>query len=156
MWILWEKHVIEDEKHFICSCSLYNDWRNSLYLKINYTQPEFQSMSVNDKFVYMLQNKQHLVAKFCHQAWSKRRQNDINNIYKVLYFPLILSCKLCIKWQISPVWLGDLHSICATSLVYIYVSCHYNKDICIVLYVCRFFMVIKPTVYCISTVTTHD
>ncbi len=34
------------------------------------TQPEFQSMPVNDKFMYMLQNKQHLVAKYCHQAFS--------------------------------------------------------------------------------------
>ncbi len=49
-----------------------------MYLKINYTQPEFQSMSVNDKFVYMLQNKQHLVAKFCHQAFSKKRQQLYN------------------------------------------------------------------------------
>ncbi len=45
MWILW-KNVIEDEKHFICPSSFYNDLRNSLYLKINYTQPEFQSMSI--------------------------------------------------------------------------------------------------------------
>ncbi len=29
-------------------------------------------------------------------------------------------------------WLGDLHNMCATSFVYIYISCHYNKDICIV------------------------
>ncbi len=37
----------------------FNDLRNSLYLKINYTQPEVQSMTVkvNDKFVKMLQNK---------------------------------------------------------------------------------------------------
>ncbi len=41
----------------------------SLYLNINYAQPEFQSMSVSDKFVYMLQNKQHLVATFCHQTF---------------------------------------------------------------------------------------
>ncbi len=68
-----EKNVIEDEKHFIYSCTFYNDLRNSLSLKINYTQPEFQSKSVNDKFVYMLQNKQYLVAKFCHQAFSQRR-----------------------------------------------------------------------------------
>ncbi len=47
-------------------------------MKINYTQPEFQSMSVNDKFVYMLQNKQHLVAKFCNQAFSKIRHNLYN------------------------------------------------------------------------------
>ncbi len=66
-----EKNVIEDEKHFICSCSFYNDLRNGLYLKIYYTQPEFQTMSVNDKFVYMLQNKQHLVTTFCHQTFSK-------------------------------------------------------------------------------------
>ncbi len=32
-----EKNVIEDENHFICSCSFYNDLRNSLYLKMNYT-----------------------------------------------------------------------------------------------------------------------
>ncbi len=75
-----EKNVIEDEKHFICSCSFYNDLRNSLHLKINYTQPEFQSMSVNDTFVYMLQNKQHLMAKFCHQAFSIRRQK-LYNLY---------------------------------------------------------------------------
>ncbi len=55
-----EKHVIEDEKHFICSCLFYNDLRNSLYL-------------ANDKFVYMLQNKHQLVTKVCHQALSKRR-----------------------------------------------------------------------------------
>ncbi len=50
-----ETNVIEDETHFICSCSFYNELRNSLYLIINYTQPEFQSMWVNDKFVYILQ-----------------------------------------------------------------------------------------------------
>ncbi len=73
-----KKKIIEDEKHFICSSSYYNDLRNSLYSKINYTEPEFQSMTVNDKFVYMLQNKQYLVAKFCHQAFSKRRQKLYN------------------------------------------------------------------------------
>ncbi len=51
---------------------------NSLYLKIDYTQPELQFMSINDRFVYMLQNKQHLVAKICHQAFSKGRQNLSN------------------------------------------------------------------------------
>ncbi len=72
------KNVVEREKHFICLCSLYNDFRNSLYLNINYTQPELQSISDNDKFVYILQNKQHLVTKFCHQTFSKRRQK-LNN-----------------------------------------------------------------------------
>ncbi len=57
---------------------LYNDLRNSLYLKINYTLPECKSMSVNDKFVYMLDNKQHLVDTFCHQAFSKTRQKLYN------------------------------------------------------------------------------
>ncbi len=46
----------------------------------------------------------------------------------------MLSCTLCIKWHISPMWLGGLHNICATSCVYIHISCHYNKDIYIVLY----------------------
>ncbi len=64
-----EKSVIEDENHFIGSCLFYNDLRNSLYLKINYTQPEFKSMSVNDKFVYMLQNKQHLIVTFCPSSF---------------------------------------------------------------------------------------
>ncbi len=30
--------------------------------------------------------------------------------------------------------LGGLHNICATSCIYIDISCHYNKDISIVLY----------------------
>ncbi len=69
---------MEDEKHFIYSCLFYNDLRNSLYLKINCTQPKFQSMSINDMFVYMLQNKQHLEAKFHYQAFSRRRQKVYN------------------------------------------------------------------------------
>ncbi len=38
------------EKQFILSCSFYNDLRKGLYLKMNYAQPEFQSMLVNDRF----------------------------------------------------------------------------------------------------------
>ncbi len=54
--------------------------KNTLYAHVHltmiyYTQPEFQSMSVNDKFVkYLLQNNQYRVAKCCYQAFSKRRQ----------------------------------------------------------------------------------
>ncbi len=36
-------------------------------------------------------------------------------------------------------WLRGLQNICTTSFVYIYISCHYNRDIyivyCIVLYI---------------------
>ncbi len=68
MWSLW-KNVIEDEKHFIYLCLFYNDLRNSLYSKINYTQPEFQSMLVYDNVVYWL-----------NSAFPKRRQKYITNI----------------------------------------------------------------------------
>ncbi len=103
-----------------------------MQLKINYTQPEFRSMSVNETFVHMLQNKQHLVARFCHQAFSKSRKNYINYYLESTVFFSELSCTWSIKWQISPMWLGGLHNICATSFVHIHISCYYNKDICIV------------------------
>ncbi len=57
-----------------------------MQLKINYTQPEFQSMLVNDKFEYMLHNKQHLVVEFCHQAYSKRRQTLCNQYLESAVF----------------------------------------------------------------------
>ncbi len=111
-----EKNIIEDEKHFMCSCSFYNDLRNSLYLKINYTQPEFQSMSFKYKFVYIIQNKQHQVAKFFHQAFSKRWQKSYNSIFRkyciFLWFCLALDEK------------SDKSALCGLEVYIIFVLHH--------------------------------
>ncbi len=68
----------------------------------------------------------------------------------MLYFPLILSCTLSIKWQISTVWLRDLHNICAISFVYIYIFLVTIIKIfvlnCIVLYM----IIVRVALYCFN------
>ncbi len=55
--------------------AFYNDLRNSLYSKINYTQRElFLSMSVNNRFVYILQKIHDLVVKVYHPTFSKENK----------------------------------------------------------------------------------
>ena len=77
---------VEDEIHFICQCTFYNEARNDLYIKTIEVLPDFYSLDILDKFVYLLANMQKQVAHFLSTAIKKRRDflysnqnvNDIN------------------------------------------------------------------------------
>ena len=71
---LCDTNEIEDEKHFVCICTLYKDLREKLYAKIRETNIEFEQMSTDEKFEYLLSKKQCLVSKFAFEAFVKRRQ----------------------------------------------------------------------------------
>ena len=48
---------MEDEKHFVLSCSKLETCRKSFYDKITDTYPAFNFMNISDKFKYILTSK---------------------------------------------------------------------------------------------------
>ena len=64
---------IEDEIHLLLQCTYYNDFRNDLYTLAYETYPEFYTLDLIDKFVFLLANMQRQVANFLIRAVQKRR-----------------------------------------------------------------------------------
>ncbi len=62
-------------------------WFKSLCLALT-NMSWFHHMSVDEKCVYMLQIKQHLVDMSAAKLFLKEEKHFITNIYKVLYFLL--------------------------------------------------------------------
>ena len=48
------ENVLEDEYHFFCSCYFYDDLRHSLYTNIMSVYPQFQDLTSNEKFIYIM------------------------------------------------------------------------------------------------------
>ena len=71
-------NVLEDEKHFLLQCPLYADLRNLLFIHIERRYPNFSSMTLDDKFIYILQNQDSQIltwlGKFLYRAFKKREQ----------------------------------------------------------------------------------
>lgn len=68
-------NVVENELHVILNCRMYDDLRETLYVKAQECAPHFNSMSDGNKFVFLFSNH-HLVrvcAKTC-AAILQRRQ----------------------------------------------------------------------------------
>ena len=65
---------IEDEQHFVCSCTLYSVLREELYAKIVETDDDFIQLPQDEKFVYLMKKKQKLLSKFVYEAFTIRCQ----------------------------------------------------------------------------------
>ena len=48
---------VDDEKHFLFSCSCNSDMRTSLYNTIKLSCLNFNSLSTNNKFIWLLNNE---------------------------------------------------------------------------------------------------
>ena len=74
---------IEDEKHFLITCKLYQDERTTLFDKISKLYPIFSSLSDQQKFVYLMSNIEEQlltwVAKFIHDSMHKRAMCHLIN-----------------------------------------------------------------------------
>ena len=60
---------IQDEKHFLLSCTRYDHDRQTLFNSVITHSPAFASLSLNDKFLYILNaegNTIHNAAKFIY------------------------------------------------------------------------------------------
>ena len=82
------ENVLEDEYHFMCSCDLYDDLRDSLYTNIMSVYPQFQDLTSNEKFIYIMKNCQIPAAKYAKAAFDGRR--------KILYQWVAACPLLCI------------------------------------------------------------
>ena len=65
---------VEDELHFICKCTMYNDLRQNLYDTVQTQFEEFYRLTDEEKFIYLLRYKQCPTARFCWSAFNIRRQ----------------------------------------------------------------------------------
>ncbi len=70
--------LVEDELHFLCSCLLYHETRQSMYNNVINRITDFSNMSREEKFVYLIQNEWKEVANFLDKAWNLRSQKLYN------------------------------------------------------------------------------
>ena len=70
---------VEDELHFVCKCTLYDNLRLSLYNAVILEFENFLNLSDEDKFVFLMQKKQRTTARFCWNAFCLRRQMLFGN-----------------------------------------------------------------------------
>ena len=67
--------VVEDEKHFLMQCELYNDLRVDIFYKASLYIPEFNIMNDEEKFLHILtyQSFQSTLAYFLFKFYSRRK-----------------------------------------------------------------------------------
>ena len=67
--------VVEDEKHFLMQCELYNDLRGDMFYKASMHIPQFDTMNDQDKFLHILsyQSFQSNLAYFLFKFYSRRK-----------------------------------------------------------------------------------
>ena len=51
---LFSDDNVEDEYHFFFSCNLYNDLRSSLFDYLQQDVPDFDTLDLNDKMIYLM------------------------------------------------------------------------------------------------------
>ena len=67
-------NVVEDEYHFFFSCNLYNDLRSSLFDYLRQDVPDFDTLDLNDKMMYLMsRNAIKKTAEFVFRAMEMRR-----------------------------------------------------------------------------------
>ena len=62
----------EDEIHFLCSCTLYISFRKPLFDEAIKFNVEFQSLSNNNKFMWLINNIWREIVNFLLAAWQTR------------------------------------------------------------------------------------
>ena len=63
---------VEDEKHFLLHCGLYNNIRENVFQDILHTDI-FINLNSDEKLTYLLQTYPRKIAKYLVQAYVKRR-----------------------------------------------------------------------------------
>ena len=74
--LMCNENVIEDEQHFLTTCPKYGTLRTQLYEKIGHSVPNFNSLSAEQKFIYMMSSESshtvQWVACFIKSAFETR------------------------------------------------------------------------------------
>ena len=69
---------LEDEEHFLLSCSLFEADRANLFNKVEYKYPDFIHMENKNRFAFLLYNQDSQVltwvGKFIYRSFEKRSE----------------------------------------------------------------------------------
>jgi len=68
-------YTVEDERHVLLKCNLYNDIRNALFIKANNVVPNFITLDDTEKMkiIFTEPNMIRMSAKSCHEILQRRR-----------------------------------------------------------------------------------
>ena len=66
--------TLEDERHVLLNCPLYEDLRQTMFIDILGVNNNFSELSDEDKFIYLFKNDMifNIVAKTCHNILMRR------------------------------------------------------------------------------------
>ena len=90
--------VIEDERHFICECSINWEIRAYMFSKVNGMYLDFALLSDEDKFVFLMTNTDHRIinwlGKFVYQSFQirDRLSSIVHTKVKMIHFCHELAC----------------------------------------------------------------
>ena len=65
-------NTVEDEKHFLLNCELYDVIRQNVYGNLT-LQTDFSSLSSDDKLAYLLNERPRKTAKYILKAYLCRK-----------------------------------------------------------------------------------
>ena len=68
-----ESTQIEDEFHFLCVCNAYEQLRTDMFTRTSQKYPHFQTLSLKDKFIFLLIKCNRELIKFLKLAWDLRK-----------------------------------------------------------------------------------
>ena len=69
---------IENEYHVMCVCPVYNSRRKIVFEDVEFKHVHFHTLSLSDKFIFVMKHCQKEVSKFINEAWSIRQTKIIN------------------------------------------------------------------------------
>ena len=70
-YTIWDLNEVENEKHFLCICPVYNDIKSTLYTKANTISSEFSTLNMSERFVFLMKYVWRDVSIFIFTAWNK-------------------------------------------------------------------------------------
>ena len=69
---------VEDEIHFLCTCPLYSDFRNKLFLKGLTIVHDFMNLDDESKFIILIKFCWKDVSQFIYSSWNLRKSKLYN------------------------------------------------------------------------------
>ena len=70
-----ETNNIENEYHFLCICPKYAKERSIMYNSLSKKYPEFNFLTNDDKFYYILNNANKVLGSFLTKSWEIRKSS---------------------------------------------------------------------------------
>lgn len=68
-----QRECIEDEKHFVFECSLYEDLRKTLFDNVKEGEPNFDDLDIENKWYILMHKCVRKTATFVKRAYVKRK-----------------------------------------------------------------------------------